>query len=163
MTATYDCIASTTLTSAAASVTFSSIPGTYTDLVLVSAATITTGTGYLYLRFNGDTGNNYSNTAFRGTGSAVNAAAASADSRLYITYGSPNTTEQNNIITNIQNYSNTTTYKTTVSRDNNTNIEAATSIAMWSNTSAITSILVAINTANIDAGSVISLYGIKAE
>jgi hypothetical protein len=41
---TYEAIATQTLGSAAASVTFSSIPGTYTDLVLVVAGTLTTGT-----------------------------------------------------------------------------------------------------------------------
>jgi hypothetical protein len=54
---TYEAIATQTLGSAAASVTFSSIPGTYTDLVLVVAMEhVTTGTENIVMQFNGDTG-----------------------------------------------------------------------------------------------------------
>ena len=58
MTATYDCIATTTLGSDQASVTFSAISGNYTDLVIVGNGALTAGAGTLFIRFNSDTGSN---------------------------------------------------------------------------------------------------------
>jgi hypothetical protein len=58
---TYVAIAEQTLGTAAASVTFSSIPGTYTDLVLVISAQDTTNNSFALI-CNSDTGTNYSRT-----------------------------------------------------------------------------------------------------
>ena len=57
---TYTPIATQTLGSAAASVTFSSIPQGYTDLVLVDNVKSASGAGdsELDVRFNGDSGSN---------------------------------------------------------------------------------------------------------
>jgi len=64
MPATYDCIATTTLTSTASSVVFSSIPQTYTDLVVVFVGKNTTANVAMTGEFdlNSDGGNNYSAT-----------------------------------------------------------------------------------------------------
>jgi hypothetical protein len=62
---TYVAIAEQTLGTAAASVTFSSIPGTYTDLVLVLSVQDASGNTFA-LQFNGDTSTNYS-TVLTGT------------------------------------------------------------------------------------------------
>ena len=70
MAITYEPIATTTLGTSASSVTFSTIPGTYTDLVLVVAGTSAATNGN-EMQFNGDTGNNYSFTLLYGTGSAA--------------------------------------------------------------------------------------------
>ena len=56
--ATYEPIATQTLASAAATITFSSIAATYTDLRLIFAKPI--GGSSLLLRFNSDTATNYS-------------------------------------------------------------------------------------------------------
>ena len=70
MTATYEKIATNTLGSAAASVTFSSISGSYTDLVLVCSGKSNTGSlDYTRIRVNSDTGSNYSRTYLGGNGS----------------------------------------------------------------------------------------------
>ena len=72
MTATYEKIASQTLSSTVATVTFSSISGAYTELVLVmNPISNTTSGSYPYLRFNSDSGTNYSRTMIQGTGSAA--------------------------------------------------------------------------------------------
>jgi len=63
MPATYEPISTQTLDTAVSTVTLSAIPATYTDLVLVVAYGISsTGGEVLYMRFNGDTASNYSNT-----------------------------------------------------------------------------------------------------
>lgn len=74
MPATYTLISSNVLSSAAASVTFSSIPSTYTDLVLRgSARTSDTGTylNYVSFTFNGNTSSLYGATRLIGNSSTV--------------------------------------------------------------------------------------------
>ena len=68
---TYTPIASQTLGSAAASVTFSSIPQGYTDLVIVNNVTCTIDTQVIGCQYNGDTGANYSKTYLLGNGSSA--------------------------------------------------------------------------------------------
>ena len=70
MAITYEPIATTTLGSAQASVSFSSFSG-YTDLVLVCVATTASDDQFLSVQFNGDTGSNYSNTYMTGNGSTA--------------------------------------------------------------------------------------------
>ena len=62
MAATYTPIASITLGAATSSVTFSSIPQTYTDLIVIFNGR-TDGDENTNLQFNSDTTNNYSVTA----------------------------------------------------------------------------------------------------
>ena len=71
MTATYEKVQSTTLSSTQSTVTFSSISGAYTDLVLVMGGSNSANSD-LRMRFNGDTGSNYSVTVLFGDGSAAN-------------------------------------------------------------------------------------------
>jgi hypothetical protein len=67
-----------------------------------------------------------------------------------------------NIIINVLNYSNSTTYKTTIDRSN-TDTYVNSYVNLWRNTAAITSIKVgASGTYTMSAGTVITLYGIKA-
>ena len=67
---TYTPIRTQTLSSVTASVTFSSLPQDYTDLILVINGGHNSTLGYgLNVRLNNDTGSNYSSTALRGNGS----------------------------------------------------------------------------------------------
>jgi len=156
---TYEAIFTETLASAQASVTFSSIPGTYTDLVIVVAGTLTTGGDNVCLQFNGDTGSNYSVTTLLGDGSSASS------------FKTSNTTNcgrdvmsniQSNAIYNINNYSNATTYKTVLGRSNATNYGVRTSVSMWRNTATITSIVIFPTSYTFNTGTVLSIYGIKS-
>jgi hypothetical protein len=71
--ATYTLISSNVLTSSAASVTFSAIPATFTDLVLRGSirTDFPDPTDAMLLRFNGDSSSLYSVTSLRGSGAAV--------------------------------------------------------------------------------------------
>lgn len=154
---TYTPIATTTLGSAQASVTFSSIAGTYTDLVLISDSILVSGTGAGRIRYNSDSGNNYSDTYLYGDGST---AASGRDSNLTsIDYNFIGTSRSTSVC-HIQNYSNTTTYKTLVSRGNGGGITIAY-VGLWRSTAAITSIEV-IGASNFASGSTFTLYGIAA-
>jgi len=158
---TYVAIATNTLGSTAASVTFSSIPGTYTDLVLIvnSSASVAS---YISLQYNGDTATNYSVTLMRGNGSAASSTRYASTSEIYVSVASINTTEINNTIVQFQNYSNTTTYKTNLSRANNASLSTDASVGLWRNTAAINSIKILNTGANFAIGSTFSLYGILA-
>jgi hypothetical protein len=162
--ATYVPIATTTLGSAAASYTFSSIPSTYTDLVLITNETITTPvSASLFLRFNGDTGNNYSNTDLYGNGTS--AGSARDTSIIGIRFGAINNGSGNlsNSTVNIMNYANTTTYKTVLSRFSDAGAESSTAVGLWRNTAAITSItLYLASTSTYGTNSTFTLFGIKA-
>jgi hypothetical protein len=166
MPATYEPIATTTLGSNTKITTFSSIPSTYTDLVLVMNYGLNQP-GSCFLRFNSDSGTNYSFTELRGTGSSA-LSSRLAPTNGYFAYNVfPDTTFGNSIV-QIQNYSNTTIFKTFLSRANATSGSypgAAATVTQWRNTSAINSISIDLDGDSnywYLAGSTFTLYGIKA-
>jgi hypothetical protein len=166
MTATYEKIASTTTTGSAITVTFSTIPATYTDLLLISNAGGIVNGSDLRMRINGDTGNNYSETYLSGSGSAVFSGRASNQSRFSLTYygNMPSGSSRATIITQIMNYSNSTTNKTCLTRANSAATGTDAIVHLWRNTSAITSIsLLELGPTGFTDGSTFTLYGIKAE
>ncbi len=156
MAITYEPIATTTLGTSASSVTFSTMPGTYTDLVLVVAGTSAATNGN-EMQFNGDTGNNYSFTLLYGTGSA---AVSSRNSNISFAYAGRTNTNQSVSITQIMNYANTTTYKTVLTRASSNGDIVMANVSTWRSTSAITSLVYA--GATFNSGTVFTLYGIKA-
>lgn len=160
MTATYDCIATTTLGSAQTSITFSSIPSTFTDLIIVVSGTSSSGFGTA-LRFNSDTGTNYSNTYLYGDGSSALSGRDSNENLGYLGYFS---TGQSDTIAHIMNYANTTTYKTTIGRGNQAGVLTVARAMLWRSTAAINSVQLYLGgTVTFGSGTVASLYGIKAE
>jgi hypothetical protein len=164
MPSTYDKLAATTGTGSSSSVTFSVIPATYTDLVLVVNAATASSTGNPCLRFNGDTGNNYSRTNVGGNGSVAFSDRESNVSRILLVGGVfLNTTLDANLIVQIQNYSNTTTHKTALCRANKASVGVDANVGLWRNTAAINSVtFFTASGANISSDSTFTLYGIKA-
>jgi hypothetical protein len=158
MAITYEPIATTTLGSAAASITFSTISGAYTDLVLIASG-ISTGDFSTSLQFNSDTGNNYSATLFYGTGSS---ALASNNTNTSAGYAGRVGSNGSASIHHIMNYSNATTYKTAISRGNNADSITMLNVCSWRSTDAITTVKLQCDGANFDTGSTFTLYGIKA-
>jgi len=169
MAATYEPIATTTLGSNAASVTFSSISGSYTDLVLIGFASnnnadaSNTGT----LRFNSDSGNNYSDTIVYTEGNTPTSIRQSnvAQIGLWTIMGNTDTARKSTIIIHINNYSNTTTYKSTLTRIGTPTTSGGwtnMSVGLWRNTAAITSITLGGGGVDWLSNSTFTLYGIKA-
>jgi hypothetical protein len=159
--ATYTQIATTTLSSAQSSVTFSSISGSYTDLVLVTNGKMSAGSAVNNkITFNSDTGTNYSRTYVYGDGSSALSGRDSSQDNLGFIYWS--STNPSTTIIQIQNYSNTTTYKTALARTSESGVAAAY-VGLWRSTSAITSITITRGSTNdFASGSTFSLYGITA-
>lgn len=162
---TYVPLATQTLGSAAASVTFSSISGAYTDLVLVCNALSLRGSDdSLFFELNSDTGSNYSVTRLYGNGtSAISSRSTSQTKGILASnmIGTGSTTFTPFII-NLNNYSNTTTYKAILSRQSYAGGEVGAFVNLWRSTSAITTIKVYAASANLATGSVATLYGIAA-
>jgi hypothetical protein len=159
MPQTYTPIATTTLASTSTSVTFSSIAGTYTDLVLVTNGN-TAANSNTYLQFNGDTGTNYSITRMSANGSATSARTTSATKINLDAFGFYTVAVTANKIISIQNYSNTTTNKTVLVRANSSSgVDAI--VGLYRSTAAITSLTFTTDSA-MQIGSTFTLYGIKA-
>jgi hypothetical protein len=167
MPITYESIATTTLGSAAATVTFSTISGAYTDLVLVTNLKTTTTSQEVTVKINNDTGSNYSLTNLRGDGSTAASLRRSSQTVGNISKEiSPNTAFEFVSISTFMNYSNATTYKTWLSRNNRASASNAPGtealVGLWRSTSAITELVIGLTGGNFDTGSTFTLYGIKA-
>jgi len=157
---TYTELATQTLGTAASTVTFSSIPSGYTDLIIVSSLLGTVGQNQ-NIRFNNDSASNYSNTYLEGDGSSAFSGRRSNQTSL-IDFGIIRTTA-NTFSTNIlqiQNYSNTTTYKTALTRNGLASTALQAVVGLWRSTSAINRIDLSPGSGNFEVGSTFSLYGI---
>lgn len=164
-TNTYVALYTTALGTATSSVTFSlsGVTG-YTDLVLMMNYGGSSATDVPYMRFNGDTGTNYSMTSLFGTGSAAFSQRTTSQAYINISKqaGFENAVNQTAII-QIMNYSNTTTNKTSLHRVNVTGgsypaVEA--NVSLWRSTAAINSITIFTSGGNFLAGSTFTVYGI---
>ena len=158
MATTYEPIATTTLTSNQASVTFSSISSGFTDLILVISAYQSGGTA-CEVQVNSDTASNYSRTGMYGTGTTAGSFRNSNVTNSYLTLGDAAT---GNAIVHFMNYSNTTTYKTWIHRENFPTGATYAAVSLWRSTSPITSILLDAGAQPWVSGSSFTLYGIKA-
>lgn len=158
---TYTPIASVTLSSAQSSVTFSGIPQTYTDLVLVAAVTGVSVATDPWIRINSDTGTNYSWTWLAGNGSTTYSDRGTNNSKLYY---SAISTIQNNVQLiqfNFMNYSNTTTYKTVLWRESDAGTETGATVGLWRSTSAINTLEISLDASRTySAGTTFNLYGV---
>lgn len=164
MPVTYESIATyTSPNGTGTSYTFSSIPNTYTDLILVCSLKATSVNSSIVARFNSDSGSNYSVTQIYGNGSATSSQRFSNQTEVYLSYaGFPTATSTYApLIVNLQNYSNTTTNKIFISRGGYATSATDASVGLWRSTTAINSITLYAGN-YFDTGSTFTLYGIKA-
>lgn len=155
---------SITLGSAASSVTFSSIAGTFTDLVIVVQAAVTAGSIALRMQFNSDTAANYSSTLLTGNGTAASSLRSTGSTFIKIdeNTGMNTTLGQGLNLINVMNYANATTFKTILARPNRADLGVDAVVGLWRNTAAITSITLLTSSSTFTAGSTFNLYGITA-
>jgi hypothetical protein len=168
----YQSIATVTVGSGgSATVSFTSIPATYTHLqVRGIARTNRSGSNQdaIRYRFNSDSGSNYTLHYLYGNGSTAAAGANTSDTQAYM----DGFTESDNLagafggfILDILDYTNTNKYKTSRSwsgREDNTSGAIWFESTVWMNTAAITSIVFTPNSGtSIDQYSQFALYGIK--
>lgn len=171
----YDSIATTTVgAGGAASITFSSIPSTYTHLqVRLLSKESGTGTGgpNIVAALNSDTtGTNYYSHYLGGDGSSPNAGGVQA-SGYYCLVGNTATSNASYanmfgaMVVDILDYANTSKYKTVRSlwgHDRNGSGEVGLDSSLWKNTTAISSItLSVVGGTNFTQYTSAALYGIK--
>lgn len=156
-------ISTINLSSAASSITFSSIPQTYTDLVLIASVKSVTAPAGIKYRLNGDTGSNYSHNTLTATGSVIASEKQSLTTGLLAYYGYTDTVNYGLYQHNFMNYAKTDYYKASIGRSDNTSgAGVALMTNTWRNNSAITSISVFLDSGNMASGSTFNLYGIVA-
>lgn len=156
----YEVINAQTLGSAASSVTFSSIPQTYTDLVLVVSHDVTAD-AISGIQFNGDTASNYSAMYFWGQGTNAYSALETGAASAFAFYAASASGFATSII-QVMNYSNATTHKTFLGREADSSVESMAIFGLWRSTAAITSMVLLRRSGNFAASSTFTLYGIKA-
>jgi hypothetical protein len=147
------------------SVTFSSIPQTYTHLqIRATALSSGTYTANDIFRFNGDSGSNYATHSLYGNGSSA-AASALINQTSIPTSVTPGATYPFCSIIDILDYSNTNKYKTirvlAGGDQNNTNGYIFLDSGLWMSTAAVTSITWQPNTGNWNQYSSFALYGVR--
>ena len=165
MPTTYEPIATTTLGSSASSISFSSIPSTYTDLKLIFVPLSAAG-GNFNIQFNSDTDNYtfsyliYSNTWYANIVGATSSIVGSPGNTNGLNGTYPNLYDMN-----INSYANTSIYKNCLfsfyeqhGPAGSVGSSGGYVIGTWNNTDAITSIQL---TADWDSGTTATLYGIK--
>ena len=168
MPATYESIATpqTVSGSSTNTITFSSVSSAYTDLVVVMSVGATSGSSTGFgMRFNSDTGTNYSDSRIDGDGSSVTSARGTSQSRiLQCSFALPETASvYAPVITQIFNYTNTTTFKATLTRSNSASTALQALVGTWRATpAAISSVTFFTFAGNFSSGSTFALYGIKA-
>ena len=167
MANTYVKIASVTVgAGGAASIQFTSIPGTYDDLVIKISSRSTTNLGGVWtgvnVRLNGSTTSLTSRQLY-GTGSAAGSAATATDN-VWTTSSAATASTFDNSEIYIPNYAGSTNKSfsaDSVTENNATAALAAMTANLWSNTNAVTSITLVEAGNSFAQHSTAVLYGIK--
>lgn len=168
MAKTYEPIATTTLGSAQSTVTFDSIPGTYTDLKLVFVGFPSSNTG-VSIRLNNNSQSLYSYTEVSGDGSTASSYSTSATQSSWIVIGFSTgqlTSSYPGVLTmNLFSYAGSRFKTALFSAGLNNNAVASwiiSKVALWQNTAAVTRIDITADSASFNAGAMFTLYGINA-
>jgi hypothetical protein len=163
----YDSIATTTLSSTASTITFSSIPATYTHLqIRVLGSMSASGADDLCLRFNSDTGSNYATHYLYGNGTVAGAGAYTSATFMRASANAlPTATNTYGVaVIDLLDYANTSKYKTMralTGNDTNGAGYVALSSGLWQSSTAINTIVLYPFASTFTANTQIALYGIK--
>jgi hypothetical protein len=162
MPSTYEPIATVNGTGSSGTINFTSIAGTYTDLIVICNFT-NVSVANVYMTFNSDSGSNYSRTWLTGDGSTASSGRGTVP---YLNNNATISSTPASTIINIMNYANTTTYKTSLVRHSLASGEALAEVILYrgstgSSTGAITSVQI-IGTTSFTTTSTFTLYGVKA-
>jgi hypothetical protein len=164
MPATYEPIATTTLGAAATSITFSTIPATYTDLRLVIVPIANGGSDYnLFVQLNGVSAAEYSKTRITGDGSSATSGRAGGSTKWNLIGPLGFKSTPSFWTLDIFSYAGST-HKQALSSGSNDlngtgNVDRA--VHRWENTAAINQIVISGDISNnFNTGTTATLYGI---
>lgn len=170
MANTYTLIASNTLSASAASVTFSAIPATFTDLVLrlSTRGDIADTNINIFTTFNGDTASKYSGLRMQGNGSSTTGSLSSSQTKLNEGPWSQGTNFTADVFASDEFYIPSYTAAQNkpmggffATENNATSAILGAYAGLWRNTAAITSMTLAPYSGNFVSGSSFFLYGIS--
>jgi hypothetical protein len=164
MPATYEPIASTTLSGTSATISFTSIPGTYTDLRLILVAKFNADNREVRMTFNSDTGSNYSRTFIQADGSSASSFRSSNRTNLDIISNGGSSAQFSLTTIDIFSYAGSTNktclYRGSLDQNGSGTVNAC--VGLWRSTSAITSITMTTSSDLLVAGTTATLFGIKS-
>jgi hypothetical protein len=163
VTNSYESIETVTVSTPVSSITFSSIPATYTHLQIRGFGRSTADT-QLDTTFNSDTGANYSHHSLLGYGSGTEASSGANASKVIMEAMTNTASVFAGYIIDILDYANTNKYKTTrnlAGYDSNGAGRVSLNSGNWRNTNAITSITLTARSTTFAEYSQFALYGIK--
>jgi hypothetical protein len=161
-TPTYDLIASTTLGSNTRTITFTSIPSTYRDLVLVCNVTVVGGSDLICLTFNNNT-SGYNTVTMEGNGSTAASGSQTNESNAKNTVIDYSISDvRSTVIIQIFDYAQTDKHKSILMKGGSSNLRMGASANRWANTAAINRLDVFTDsgTTTYSSGSTFHLYGI---
>lgn len=159
----YDSIATQTSTGSSGTITFSSISSSYRHLQL-RGIIASPSSNYVLIRFNSDSGANYTAHFLYGNGSSALSTALTSQTAGYTTRADAGSPTFATGIIDILDYANTNknkTFRTLTGWENNTTGIVMLNSGVWLNTSAITSIDLITQSGNYSSGTTFALYGIK--
>lgn len=167
MSVTYEPIASTALSVSSSAITFSSIPGTYTDLkvVVVGRDNSTAADDWTFrTRVNGNSGTNYSITRLRGNGSTASSDRVSNQTLWnwgFLLAGT-STFAPSLLVLDFFSYAGSTNKVVLMTghTDRNGTGNIYKNVGLWRSSSAITEISLLTESGNWAAGTTATLYGI---
>jgi hypothetical protein len=165
MARTYEPIASTTISGSSTSTfSFTNIPATFTDLVVVEYLSFTVGSNQRGINFgDASTSTLYSSTNLRGNGSVAASVRFTGGDAVGSTPGvAESGTGWMTIVTQVMSYANTNINKTFLQSTADSSSYVYRTVGLWRNTSAIDTVKLFAITGAFAAGSRFSLYGIKA-
>jgi len=162
-TATYEKIQTYTAASAQDTITFSSIPSTYTDLILIShIVPVNNGAAYLGIRFNDSaSGYVFGGSYWTGGSSTTRGVYGGTDSQIEIIGNQFQSFGAFTVHSDIFDYISTSVYKTALTHIRTVDNTSRSLATTWTSTNAISKITIKTNIAAcIGSGSMFTLYGI---
>jgi hypothetical protein len=162
----YESIATTTVgAGGSSSVTFSSIPSTYTHLqIRYFGRNTTDNNAAVYMTINGDSGSNYSWHQLFGSGSSLGTQALTSQTFMSVGQESSTASVFDAHVVDILDYANTNknkTVRTLGGWEDNTQGRVFLRSGLWMNTAAISSITLTPSSSNFAQYSSFALYGIE--
>jgi len=159
MALTYEAIGTTTVSTAVTSVSFTSIPATYDDLVLISNASYTSGSGDLNIRFNSDSGASQYAYVRQINGSPISISVSTGSSSLVVSDNTVNSIQ----ICDVFEYKNTGVFKTFLHKGGNVTNQIGGTVGVWKSNTAITTVTFhpEFSGTTWSTGSTFTIYGIK--
>jgi len=147
------------VSTAVTSVSFTSIPATYDDLVLVANAKYTTSNGDFNLRFNSDSGASQYAYLRHINGTPIDVAVSTGNSNIVHTDNTYDSIQ----ICDVFEYKNTSVYKTYSNRGGNVTNNMGGTVGVWKSNTAITSVSFhpEFGGSTWAIGSTFTIYGIK--